>query len=135
MGGRVLVVAALLLAGCTGDRGSPPSSADTQAGLTAALAGFTPGKPESCAPAGYSRLVATGYGATLLYRDANSPIFRNDTTGGCDRAGHGDVLISHQLLDCACRGDILETANPISRTPTGSCTLGYFVPYTKTRAR
>lgn len=134
MGGRASVIAALLLAGCAAN-GAVPAGRDDPAALAHALAGFTPGTPMKCVPPGYGRLVATGYGPTLLYRDANSPIFRNDTTGGCERAGHGDVLVEHQLLDRACRGDIAETADPISRRPTGSCTLGAFVPYTRARAR
>ena len=132
---RAFAVTALMIAGCAGAGDPSPTSADGQAGLASALAGFAPGKPMACSPAGYSRLVATAYGRTLLYRDANSPIFRTDTTGGCERAGHGDVLISVQLQDHPCRGDIIHTADSISRTPTGSCTLGDFVRYTKVRSR
>jgi hypothetical protein len=102
----------------------------TQAKLAKALAGLTPGKPMSC----LSQLQSTNleaYGPTLLYRVSRNLVYRNDTAGGCERAGRDDVLVTRSPTGQLCRGDIGQTFDRASRFPTGGCSLGDFVPYRK----
>ena len=136
---RLLIVPTILLAtgvlaGCT------PSAAeqgqiDRQAAVTAtkldtALAGLAPGAPTSCLPlTGTPQYQTEGYGSVILYKFSRGLVYRNDTTGGCDRIARGDVLVTRQFGTQICSGDIVTTVDPVSRMMTGSCALGQFTPY------
>ena len=103
--------------------------------LAARLAGLTPGRATSCLPTTLigAQAQTQGYGSTILYIAGRDLIYRNDTTGGCDNIGRGDILVTRQFAGRACRGDIATTVEPLSRAVTGSCALGDFIPYRRAR--
>lgn len=102
----------------------------TQAKLDAALAGLVPGKPVQCLGNLPTRSLEA-YGPTLLYRVSGRLLYRSDTAGGCERAGADDILVTRSPTGQLCSGDIGQTFDRGSRFPTGSCSLGAFVPYRK----
>lgn len=98
--------------------------------LAAELAGLTPGEPSDCLPVPVRQQVTTrAYGSTIVYRVSDGLKFRNDTNGGCEAAARGSTLVTRTPTGRACRGDIVQTFEPVSQVPTGSCSLGRFVPY------
>lgn len=132
---RLFLVPLLAVAACTG-RGGQTVSAQSQAGLDRALAGLMPGQQTSCIPvAGRSVYSTRAYGSTLVYKMTNGEAFRNNTAGGCENAARGDILVTVQYEGRPCSGDIIRTVDPYARTTTGSCALGPFVPYRKSRAQ
>ena len=84
-------------------------------------------------PLGYSNLSTRAYGPTLIYRQGSGLAYRNDTTGGCENAARGDILVSIEHEGRPCSGDIVRTVDPYQHFTTGSCALGQFVPFTKPR--
>ncbi|SEN39032.1 hypothetical protein SAMN05192583_2703 [Sphingomonas gellani] len=107
----------------------------TQDDLQRKLAGLTPGKPTSCLPSSLTsaRVQTQAFGSTLLYVAGRNLIYRNDTTGGCENAGRGDILVTQQYNGRACSGDIATTVDQYTRSFTGSCALRDFVPYSRPR--
>lgn len=101
-----------------------------QEGLAKELAGLVPGKPMSCLDNFRSTQLAS-YGPTILYRVSKSLVYRTETGGGCTRVGRGDILVTRSPEGRTCAGDISQTFDTGSRMPTGSCSLGQFVPYRK----
>ena len=128
------LVLALLLAGCTTSpreavRAATAEAASQQA-LAAELAGLVPGEPTTCLPEPTrNQLASRGYGATIVYVASPTLKYRNDTTGGCERLGRGDTLITRTPIGRVCRGDIATTVDRTSGFQTGSCAFGDFVPY------
>lgn len=96
------------------------------------LKGYTPGAPESCLPQQSGQYHTQGIGDTLLYSRSSDLIYRNDTTG-CSGVARGDILVTVNYATRLCRGQIADTFNTTSRTYTGSCALGDFIPYRKDR--
>lgn len=103
--------------------------------LAAQLAGLTPGPATTCLPltARSGNLQTKGYGSTILYTVSRDLVYRNETTGGCENIARGDALVTVQPEGRACRGDIVTTFDTASRTTTGSCALGDFVPYRRAK--
>ena len=60
-------------------------------------------------------------------------IYRNDTIGSCRGVGRGEALIIRQTSSQMCAGDIARTADLVAGFETGSCALGPFIPYRRTR--
>jgi hypothetical protein len=105
-------------------------AAEAQAKLDKYLAGLTPGKPVDCIEAHrtYETLRA---GDTILYKYSPKLIYRTDTGGGCFGLSRGDAIITESFTSQFCRGDIVRTADLTSHTPSGSCSFGAFIPYTR----
>jgi hypothetical protein len=130
----ITALPALALAACAptaAERGQMEMRADAaQASLDTALAGLTPGEPVSCLPvSARQNYQIEGYGSTILYKVSRGLVYRNDTTGGCDRIARGDILVTRQPTGRLCSGDIATTIDNVSRFQNGSCALGSFVPY------
>lgn len=106
--------------------------AATQARLDQRLAGLVPGEPLNCLPQ-FQRTQTSGYGRTILYTVGRDLVYRNDTSGGCDGLSRDDIIISRPLTSQTCQGDILRLVDRTIGTPTGSCSLGKFVPYRRPR--
>lgn len=106
------------------------AGAAAQVELDKQLAGLVPGKPQDCIDPRWSRQVKS-YGGTILYGDLGTTKYRSDTSGGCERIGRGDVLVTRSYTGRLCRGDIARTIDPTSRFQTGSCSFAQFVPYRK----
>ncbi len=134
---RLIVPSLLLLvAGCAA---TPKETARAEADqaqrankLATRLAGFTPGHPQDCLQNFPGDRSSETIGSTILYVQSPKLIYRNDTTGGCESAEHGDYYVTVSPSGRLCRGDIARTVQPnAGNIPTGSCALGAFVPYTR----
>lgn len=130
---RLMAVSLLLaIAGCAAtprERAEQArAEATAQDKLAATLAGLTPGESTTCLPALQSSQLAA-YGPTLVYTVTRGLKYRNDTTGGCEGVARDDILITRSPQGRVCQGDIAQTVDRTSRFPTGSCSLGRFVPY------
>ncbi len=134
---RLIVPSLLLLvAGCAA---TPKETARAEADqaqradrLATRLAGFTPGQPQDCLPTIRPSASTETIGSTILYVQSSKLLYRNDTTGGCESAEHGDYYVTVSPSGRLCRGDIARTIQPVGgNIPTGSCALGAFVPYTR----
>ena len=127
---------ALAAAGCAATAPSPAMerrAALAQSQLDAKLAGYTAGAVQECLD---TRTLEgpEGYGdSTLLFRDGRRRLYRTETSGSCNGIGRGDALITRQYGTRICRGDIARTADLTAGIPTGSCSFGAFVPYTRAR--
>lgn len=137
---RILVpalsLAALALTSCTM---SPAETARAQAradadrvALGKKLAGLSPAEKTDCldnyriTPASLS-----ANGPALVYRVSDRLTYVNETGGGCEAVGRGDILVTRSNAGELCRGDIGHTVAPGSSMPTGSCSLGSFTAYRK----
>jgi hypothetical protein len=128
----VLAPVALLIAGVALAKDRPLDPV-VQAKLDKALAGLTPGAPTSCIPLAYPTLSTHTYGRTILYSRGRDEVYRNDTGGGCEAAGNGDILVQVEQEGRPCAGDIIRTVDPVSHISSGSCALNQFVPYRRAR--
>jgi hypothetical protein len=133
---RALILTLVLLAGCTptmADRERmAQDQAHNQAKLDAALAGLTPGQPQSCVnPSDLRSANSEPYGNTILYKVSRNLIYRNDTSGGCFGLSRDDIIVTKSYTGQMCRGDIVRTIDRGSRMPSGSCVFGDFVRYQK----
>ena len=130
---RRLLPLLLVLAGCAqtpADTARAAQSAQAaQVGLDKALAGLTPRSTSACLIDIYPPAHIEAYGSTLLYRVGRGLVYRNNTTGGCERVARGDILVTRQVQGRPCRGDIATTVDRVSRILTGSCALGEFTTY------
>lgn len=130
-----VMIMASALAGCAAtpeqvERQAATNAKET-AGLEQALAGLAPGARSTCLPVAARTQTQTDvYGDAIVYRVSGDLKYVNNTTGGCERAGvQRDILVSRQPTGRACRGDIVQTVDPVARFATGSCALGDFVEY------
>ena len=130
----LLMLPAILLGACTQTQAEVERAQVREAGvqekLAKELAGLVPGKPESCISQ-FPQKQSSGYGATILYRVNSGLVYRSDTVGGCEGIARGDILVTRTPSGQLCRGDIAQTFDQASRSPTGSCSFGDFVPYRK----
>lgn len=134
---RVLpFLAPLILAGCATGQQSPPQLTEKQAvALEKELAGKEEGKPVTC----ISQRPQTSFRAisdnVLLYKVSSRLIYKNEVLGTCSGLTRGSALVTQVYGSQLCRGDIARTVDFTVGIPTGSCALGDFVPYTKSKGR
>lgn len=124
-----------LLAGCTA---TPAQIAREDARverddarLARALAGYTAGQPLKCISP--QRENTTIFGDRILYGGASSRKYLTTTTGGCFGLKRNDIIVTRSVGGQICAGDIVTTLNPTSQTPSGACSFGEFVPYSRRR--
>jgi hypothetical protein len=92
------------------------------------LAGRTAGPPQSCLsidPTASLRIVDP---ATMLYT-SGSTVWLNRLAAQCAGGSRFDIVVSHPTGSQYCRGDVVQTVDPVSKIPGPSCVLGDFVPY------
>ncbi|URW74695.1 hypothetical protein M9980_08905 [Sphingomonas donggukensis] len=127
------ILAGLLLAGCamSAEEASRQAASDArdQAKLDKRLAGYTPGQPQSCIQP-YRAQQQEIFGDTLVYRDGRR-LYVNKTTGGCFGLRRDDIVVTRSFSGQFCRGDIVRTVDRTNSFPSGTCSFGDFVPYTK----
>jgi len=133
----LLPCAAVLLASCaaTPEQVAREEAANARdaARLEKRLAGYTPGEPTSCIqPRGADNLQI--YGDTLVY-DLGNRLYRTQTTGGCFGLKRDDIIVTRSFGSQLCRGDIVRTVDRTAGFPSGACSFGDFVPYTRERRR
>ena len=105
-----------------------------QARLQHRLAGLVPGKPQDCINNFDTRdAQLSSYGHTILYSVTRNRVYRTDTNGLCTDVGSGghNILITKSYTGQLCQGDIATTIDSASHFPSGSCSFGPFVRYTK----
>jgi len=134
---RIMPLAALFLAGCATSPAqqarAEAEQARTDAKLARALAGLEPGQPQSCIRPGQQGLKI--FGDKLLYRDSGRRMYLNQTSGGCAGLKRDDIIVTNSFTGQLCRGDIVRVVDRASRFPTGACSFGDFVPYTRPTRR
>lgn len=123
-----LLAAALATTGSTAQTGGKHPAK----GPEIELGGLTPGKSISCIePSNVSYI--RGFENTIVYVAGRNKAWRNDTRGTCAGLKHDDIIVTRSLNGHYCAGDIVETRSRNGGMFTGACSLGEFVPYTKTQ--
>lgn len=129
---KTIFLALLLLpvAACTQTTATEPKLGEREAAdLAKVLEGKVPGEPVSCISAfRNSNLRALGDN-TLIYPVNKDLVYRNTLSGPCNGLSMGDSLVMVRTSTQYCRGDLARVVNLQSRTQSGSCALGDFVPY------
>ncbi|WP_176592481.1 hypothetical protein [Sphingobium sp. EM0848] len=124
-----IILAPLLLAGCSGSY-EPPRLTEKQTGeLEKALAGKVAGEKTSCVNRESQANLTAISSSVLLYRVSGRLVYRNDLIGSCPGLTRGDTLIIKSWGSQYCRGDIATSADLPTGMVTGSCALGDFTPY------
>ncbi len=128
---------AILAAGCAATpqdiARADAERARDQARLEKRLAGWVPGTPTTCVLARNANVEI--YGDTLVYDDRNR-LYRTQTTGGCFGLKRDDIIVTRSFDGGQlCRGDIVRTVDRSAGFPSGACSFGDFVPYTRDRRR
>ena len=134
---RIALLAPLaLLAGCamTPEQSASLAASDArdQARLDKKLAGYVPGAPKSCIQRNRTSEMSI-FGDTLVYRDGRT-LYRTQTSGGCFGLKRDDIVVTKSFGSSICSGDLVRTVDRTNAFPSGSCSFGDFVPYTKPRA-
>ncbi len=132
MSAPLLSIAALALAGCTGNAALQASrQAEAQRDLGEALKGRVAGKPQSClfSPSSVSgpQIVDS---RTILYRDGKR-VWRNDLAADCPSLDQYDTLVVEMHGSQICKNDLFRPVDPGSRIPGSFCRFGEFTPYVK----
>lgn len=124
---------AALLAACSTAPAEQARSPQAAKELADALAGRVAGPPQRCISTYRNTKVQPIDDFTILY-DQGSTIYVQNPRGGCPGVGSGgDVLVTRQVTNQICDGEIAQTVDLTSRVSRGGCVFGPFVPYTKPR--
>lgn len=129
-----LLLAAVMLPACAMQ---PPQPAmvtpEKQARLQQLLEGKLAGAPVSCITHRQADDMTVISDNTVLFRDG-SRVFRNDFNGArCTGLGSGFYAMQTRTSGSGlCRGDIVNIVDTRTGMMVGTCTLGDFVPYTRT---
>lgn len=124
---------ALALTGCASASEPPARSPKAEAALDKALAGRTPGKPQSCVSIielKGNRIIDSN---TILFDGSGGRIWRNDPPHGCPGLSQSRVIVTKSSLTSHCNGDIFQIMDQPTMMTVGSCSFGEFVPYTKNK--
>ena len=134
---RNLISAALVaaaLAACASTPQPPRQrTVAAQQDLDRVLAGKVAGAPRACLPL-YKRDSMTAVDDnTLLFHDGANRVWRNDPPGGCPRvSAPGFTMVIRTVGSTSlCRGEIVQIIDLQTNVAAGTCTLGDFVPYTR----
>lgn len=120
----LIVVSTLALAACAG---GPPPAAE-QAALADAP-GKAIGEPVSClAMRDIERVEPVNKYVAFVHVRGNK-IYRTDFAGGCPGLKRDHAFKIQTTIGQYCRGDIIETFDPVSGFSSGSCAFGSFTPY------
>jgi hypothetical protein len=122
-----------LLGACSTAPAQQTRSPQASKELADALAGRVAGPPQRCISTYRTTKVQPIDDFTILY-DQGSTIYVQNPRGGCPGVGSGsDVLVTRQVTNQICDGEIAQTVDLTSRVARGGCVFGPFVPYTKPR--
>jgi len=124
---------AVLVGSCATAPDQITHSPKAQKELNEALAGRTPGKPESCLPNYRTTQMQVIDDWTILFKDGRT-VYVQNPRGGCRGLGIGGyTLVTREFgINEMCEGDINNLVDLRSGMPGGSCIFGPFLPYTKT---
>lgn len=135
----ILSASAVLLAACSmtasanPDRAAPALSEKDQAGLERALAGRTPGQPQSCVRQLDLGASKTFGGQVIVFDGPGSTKYVNRPAGGCPSLEFGRAIKTRTVSTNLCSGDIAVAFDPVSGIEYAGCPLGEFVPYRRGR--
>jgi hypothetical protein len=128
----------LLVTGCA-VQPAPRRSADagdartTPDGL-AALEGFVAGTDLGCVSTHELRgSTPLADGAGVLFQGRSGIVYLNRPRGGCPGLSEDVALGTSTPAGRLCAGDIVQAFDRASGVPQGSCTLGRFTPYRRSR--
>ena len=126
--------AALVLGSCATAPAEQTRSPRAAQELADALAGRVAGPPQRCITTYRTTKVNPIDDFTILY-DQGSTIYVQNPRGGCPGIGSGsDILVTRQVGNQICDGEIAQTVDLTSRVARGGCVFGPFVPYTRPRS-
>jgi hypothetical protein len=135
-----MLFAAILAAGCT-HSGGPEASAQTraqaaedEAGLAAALSGRIAGPSQDCVDRrdlGGNK--SYGKGVIVFSGRSDDMVYVNRPAAGCPGLTFGWAIKTRTTTTQLCRGDIVTFFDPASGIEYGSCSLGEFTPYLRSR--
>lgn len=119
------LILALAVASCAAP------SPQTAQGHAGELEGRVAGPPQRCVlvERDIGLRVSDSDRGTLLY-GTGKRIWANHLAPGCG-FNRGDVLVVQTIGSDYCRGDLVNSFDPVSRIPGPGCRLGDFVPYTR----
>jgi len=124
-----MVLAPLLLAGCSGSYEPPRLTEKQTSDLEKALAGKVAGEKMSCVNRESQANLTAISSSVLIYRVSGRLVYRNDLIGSCPGLTRGDTLIIKTWGSQYCRGDMATSADLTTGMVTGNCALGDFTPY------
>ena len=126
-----MTIAAMTLAACSTAPAEQSRSPQASKELADALSGRVAGAPQRCISTYRTTKVHPIDDWTIIY-DQGSTIYVQNPKGGCPGVGRGsDILVTRQVTNQLCDGEIARTVDLTSRIERGGCVLGPFVPYTK----
>jgi len=71
---------------------------------------------------------------TLIYRESNRRIWRNDLPDACPGLDDDSILVIELFGGGPCKGDTFRAVRRGSGIPGPMCRLGSFVPYVKAKS-
>lgn len=127
-----LLLLGATLASCT-MAPEPMRSARGERQYTDLISGKVAGAAQGCLPLSRTRddMVVID-DQTVAFKAGADRVYVNHLSPGCSDVGMGNALVTKQTGSSLCRGDIAQVQNLTSGITVGSCTLGDFVPYTRT---
>ena len=131
---RTFMLAAGLIGLCACATASEPvqRSASAQRQYDNLLAGKVAGPAERCLSTHRSSDMTIIDDNTILFRDGRT-VYVNHPLGGCNNLHQsGRALVTRNFGSQLCRGDLATVVDNVSGMSVGACSLGDFVPYTKT---
>ena len=133
----VLIPALLATAALAADRPSGPERRQAER-VERIMAGRTAGQPTNCLPMLRNLNSERTPEGNIIYsrgRSATSEqtVWLNKPYGGCAPGRNDVAMVTQRPQNQACRGDIVQLFDPVTRIPYGACSLGDFVPYTRAK--
>lgn len=92
------------------------------------LAGRTAGAPQRCVPIEQAEALRLGGSHAIIY-GRGTTVWVNRLAADCAGLDRSYVLSAESIGSQYCRGDLVRSFEPISRTPGPACILGDFIPY------
>ncbi|MES2135773.1 MAG: hypothetical protein V4502_01765 [Pseudomonadota bacterium] len=92
------------------------------------LAGRTPGPAQRCVNMDSTSALRIIDSRTALY-GSGATVWVNHFAGECPGRTSMDILVTHPTGSQYCRGDIVQSVDPVSHIPGPTCILGDFIPY------
>jgi hypothetical protein len=134
----LMLLAAILLAGCAHDGGGRAAGAArtkaAEGALAEALAGRVAGAPQDCiSEPDLAGNQSFGSGVILFRSRTNDVLYVNRPPAGCAGLDFGRAIKVQSPATRLCRGDTVTVFDPVSGIEYGGCGLGEFTPYRSTR--
>jgi hypothetical protein len=126
---KLILVLVLTTAACA-QQGPMAMTAQQDLDFQKAIAGRTPGPPQSCVQQRLLQGNKTYGQSVIVFGDtADSMIYLNRPPAGCPELRGHAALRTRTTTDQLCRNDIVTVFDPTTGIEFGGCGLGDFVPY------